>query len=130
MLKPNPDRYSRQVGAIVSTLTAVEKADLHAQGRAPERLDADSQKTLRSAIEDIWVESDAYLIYEARRSESPRDARGPPRRRPVAVPKRVRYQLRYAPFSLPCAPRASRRKEAALMLARKAPRVNRFLPAR
>jgi serine protein kinase len=75
MRKPNPDRYSRQVGAIVSTLTAVEKADLYAQGRAPERLDADSQKTLRSAIKDIWVESDAYPIYEGRVGASPREMR-------------------------------------------------------
>ncbi len=75
MRKPNPDRYSRAIGAIVSTLTGVEKADLYSLGRAPERLDADSQKVLRSAIKDIWAESDSYPIYEGRVGASPREMR-------------------------------------------------------
>jgi predicted Ser/Thr protein kinase len=75
MRKPNPDRYPRAIGAIVSTLTAVEKADLYALGKAPERLDADSQKLLRAAIKDIWAESDAYPIYEGRVGASPREMR-------------------------------------------------------
>jgi predicted Ser/Thr protein kinase len=75
MRKPNPERYPRSVGAIVSTLTAVEKADLYATGRAPERLDADSQKVLRAAIQDVWCESDAYPIYEGRIGASPREMR-------------------------------------------------------
>jgi predicted Ser/Thr protein kinase len=75
MRKPNPDRYSRAVGAIVSTLTAVEKADLYALGKAPERLDGESQKLLRSAIKDLWFESDAYPIYEGRVGASPREMR-------------------------------------------------------
>jgi serine protein kinase len=73
--KPNADRYSRAVGAIVSTLTCVEKADLYATGKAPERLDADSQKLLRAAIKDIWAESDSYPIYEGRVGASPREMR-------------------------------------------------------
>ncbi len=75
MRKPNPDRYPRAVGAIVSTLSAVEKADLYALGKAPERLDADSQKVLRAAIRDVWAESDAYPIYEGRVGASPREMR-------------------------------------------------------
>jgi predicted Ser/Thr protein kinase len=75
MRKPNPDRYPRAVGAIVSTLTGVEKADLYSQGRAPERLDAESQKVLRAAIKDIWAESDSYPIYEGRVGASPREMR-------------------------------------------------------
>jgi serine protein kinase len=75
MRKPNPDRYSRAVSAIVSTLTAVEKADLYAQGKAPERLDAESQKVLRSAIREVWDESDSYPIYEGRVGASPREMR-------------------------------------------------------
>ena len=75
MRKPNPDRYPRAVGAIVSTLTGVEKADLYSQGRAPERLDAESQKLLRAAIKDIWAESDSYPIYEGRVGASPREMR-------------------------------------------------------
>jgi serine protein kinase len=75
MRKPNPDRYPRPLGAIVSALTAVEKADLYALGKAPERLDADSQKLLRAAIKDVWAESDAYPIYEGRVGASPREMR-------------------------------------------------------
>jgi serine protein kinase len=75
MRKPNPDRYPRAVGAIVSTLTGIEKADLYSQGRAPERLDSESQKVLRAAIKDIWAESDSYPIYEGRVGASPREMR-------------------------------------------------------
>jgi serine protein kinase len=75
MRKPNPDRYARTLGAIVSTLTAVEKADLYALGKTPERLDAESQKTLRAATGEVWEESDAYPIYEGRIGVSPREMR-------------------------------------------------------
>jgi predicted Ser/Thr protein kinase len=75
MRKPNPDRYVRSLGAIVSTLTALEKADLYATGKTPERLDADSQKVLRAAIREVWEESDAYPIYEGRVGASPREMR-------------------------------------------------------
>jgi predicted Ser/Thr protein kinase len=75
MRKPNPDRYPRAVGAIVSTLTAVEKADLYALGKPPDRLEADAQKVLRAAVADVWAESDAYPIYEGRIGASPREMR-------------------------------------------------------
>ena len=75
MRKPNPDRYPRTISAIVSTLTAVEKADLYALGKAPERLDSESQKVLRSAIKEVWDESDSYPIYEGRVGASPREMR-------------------------------------------------------
>jgi serine protein kinase len=75
MRKPNPDRYARALGAIVSGLTAVEKADLYAQGKAPERLDGESQKVLRASIREVWTESDSYPIYEGRIGASPREMR-------------------------------------------------------
>jgi serine protein kinase len=75
MRKPNPDRYPRPVGAIVSGLSSVEKADLYALGKAPERLDADSQKLLRATIREVWNESDSYPIYEGRVGASPREMR-------------------------------------------------------
>jgi predicted Ser/Thr protein kinase len=75
MRKPNPERYTRAVGAIVSTLTAVEKADLYAMAKAPERLDSDSQKLLRAAVKQVWTESEAYPIYEGRVGASPREMR-------------------------------------------------------
>ncbi len=92
MRKPNPDRYPRPISAIVSTLTAVEKADLYALSKAPERLDPDSQKLLRSAIKEIWAESDSYPIYEG--ASAPARARCAPRcstrrsRRPSAASAR------------------------------------------
>ncbi|MDP9149786.1 MAG: serine protein kinase PrkA [Myxococcota bacterium] len=75
MRKPNPDRYGRPIGAIVSTLTAVEKADLYSIGKAPERLEADAQKLLRATIKELWNESDSYPIYEGRVGASPREMR-------------------------------------------------------
>jgi serine protein kinase len=75
MRKPNPDRYSRALGAIVATLTAVEKADLYALGRAPERLDADAQKILDANVTELYQESDSYPIYEGRVGASPREMR-------------------------------------------------------
>ena len=75
MRKPNPDRYTRALGAIVSTLGAVEKADLYSLGKAPERLDADAQKVLRAAVQEVWAESDSYPIYEGRVGASPREMR-------------------------------------------------------
>src|ERR1700722_1327806 len=75
MRKPNPDRYSRTVGAIISTLSAIEKADLYSLGKSPERLDADSQKLLHAAIKEVGTESDACPIYEGRIGASPREMR-------------------------------------------------------
>jgi serine protein kinase len=75
MRKPNPDRYPRQLGAIVASLSALEKMDLLATGAPPERLDADAQKTLKAKIHDVYVESDVYPIYEGRIGASTREMR-------------------------------------------------------
>ncbi len=75
MRRPNPDRYSRALGAIVSTLTAVEKAELYATGKVPERLEMESQKLLRASTPDLWSESETYPIYEGRIGASPREMR-------------------------------------------------------
>jgi len=75
MRKPNPECYPRNVAAVVATLTAVEKADLYALGKTPDRLDADAQKLLRSAIADIWSETESSPVYEGRIGASPREMR-------------------------------------------------------
>jgi predicted Ser/Thr protein kinase len=75
MRKANSERFQRAVGAIISTLTAVEKADLYSLGKAPDRLDGDSQKLLHAAIREVWTESDPYPIYEGRIGASPREMR-------------------------------------------------------
>jgi predicted Ser/Thr protein kinase len=75
MRRPNPDRYDKPLRTLVADLTAVEKMDLYSTGTAPERLDEDSAKHLRSAIGAIYDESDAYPIYEGSTGASPREMR-------------------------------------------------------
>jgi len=75
MRKPTVDHYGRSMQAPLSALTAIEKLDLYATGRVPERLDADAQKTLRANIRAVHDESDAYPIYEGRVGASPREMR-------------------------------------------------------
>jgi serine protein kinase len=75
MRKPNPDRYSRGMTSVVSSLTALEKMDLYAWANPPERLDADAQKLLKANIDQIYRESEIYPIYEGRIGASPREMR-------------------------------------------------------
>lgn len=76
MRKPNTDKYSRALSNALSGLTAVEKMDLYANSRVPERLEPDAQKVLRAGIREVFEESDAYPIYEGRIGASPREIRG------------------------------------------------------
>jgi predicted Ser/Thr protein kinase len=76
MKKPLADKFPRGLGSALSGLTAVEKADLYATGRAPDRLDADVQKLLTTSVKEIYAESDPYPIYEGRVGASPREMRG------------------------------------------------------
>ncbi len=73
MRKPSPERFDRNLAAVVSSLTAVEKADLYALGILPERLDSDQAKILRASIKDVYDESKTYPIYEGRVGASPRE---------------------------------------------------------
>jgi serine protein kinase len=75
MRKPNADRYPRGLNAALSGLTALEKMDLYAGERPPDRLDQDSQKLLRANVKEVYDESDAYPIYEGRIGASPRELR-------------------------------------------------------
>jgi serine protein kinase len=76
MRKPSSDRYPRALASALSGLTALEKLDLYASGRAPDRLESDVQKLLQTSVKDIHAESDAYPIYEGRIGASPREMRG------------------------------------------------------
>lgn len=73
MRKPNTDKYPRALSNALSGLTAIEKMDLYATGRAPERLESDAQKVLRAGVREVFEESDAYPIYEGRIGASPRE---------------------------------------------------------
>ncbi len=75
MRKPNTDKYSRALSNALSGLSAIEKMDLYATGRAPERLEADAQKVLRASVREVFEESDSYPIYEGRIGASPREMR-------------------------------------------------------
>ncbi len=75
MRKPNTDKYPRSLSNALSGLTAVEKMDLYALGRSPERLETDAQKVLRAGVREVYEESDAYPIYEGRVGASPREMR-------------------------------------------------------
>lgn len=75
MRKPNTDKYPRALSNALSGLTAVEKMDLYATSRSPDRLDPDAQKVLRAGIKDVYEESDSYPIYEGRVGASPREMR-------------------------------------------------------
>lgn len=75
MRKPNTDKYSRALSNALSGLTAIEKMDLYATGRAPERLEPDAQKILRAGVREVFEESDSYPIYEGRVGASPREVR-------------------------------------------------------
>jgi predicted Ser/Thr protein kinase len=76
MRKPNTDKYSRALSNALSGLTAIEKMDLYATSRVPERLEGDAQKVLRAGIKEVFEESDSYPIYEGRIGASPREIRG------------------------------------------------------
>ena len=75
MRKPNTDKYPRALSNALSGLTAIEKMDLYAAGRAPERLEPDAQKVLRAGVREVFEESDSYPIYEGRIGASPREMR-------------------------------------------------------
>jgi predicted Ser/Thr protein kinase len=75
MRKPNPDKYTRGVSQALQGLSALEKMDLYAGERPPDRLDADAQKLVRANVRDLYEESDSYPIYEGRIGASPREMR-------------------------------------------------------
>lgn len=75
MRKPNPERYTKPTRDVVSSLTALEKIDLYGTGMVPSRLDDESARLLRTAIPQIYEESDTYSIYEGSMGASPREMR-------------------------------------------------------
>jgi serine protein kinase len=75
MRRPKSDRYDKPLQDLVTELTAIEKLDLYSTGTAPTRLDDESGKFLRSAIGELYKESEAYPIYEGSIGASPREMR-------------------------------------------------------
>lgn len=75
MRRPNPERYPEEVRELLSELTAEEKLDLYADGQPPQRLEDDSQKTLRGLVADLYSEGRSQPDYEGRSGASPREMR-------------------------------------------------------
>jgi predicted Ser/Thr protein kinase len=73
--RPSADRYAMPVGKVIEDITAFEKLDLYATGVAPDRLDEEKAKLLRSAAAEIYDESLAYPIYEGSTGASAREMR-------------------------------------------------------
>ena len=76
LLRPDPDAYEPPIRALVADLTAMEKLELYATGGAPERLDVDGQKQIRSVLEALARETDSSVDYEGASGASPREMRG------------------------------------------------------
>jgi predicted Ser/Thr protein kinase len=75
MRKPASERYAKDVAALATDLTPLEKAELYATGQVPARIDREQAKTLRANIETIYRESEIYPNYEGRSGASPREVR-------------------------------------------------------
>jgi predicted Ser/Thr protein kinase len=75
MRKPKPERYPKELSALVADLSPIEKADLYANGTIPARFEGEAVKVLRSGIEAIYRESESDPNYEGRTGASPREIR-------------------------------------------------------
>lgn len=76
MRKPQADRYDNEkLGAIVGTLTPLEKAELYADGTIPQRFSSDDGKELKAGLETLRRESDHWPNYEGLTGASPREIR-------------------------------------------------------
>ncbi|MBX3270958.1 MAG: serine protein kinase PrkA [Sandaracinaceae bacterium] len=74
--RPQGEHYEREaLGAVAATLSPLEKADLYADGRIPERLTPEEAKELRVGIETIRGETDTWPNYEGLSGASPREIR-------------------------------------------------------
>lgn len=73
--QPEARRYPEALAPLVSSLTALEKAELYATGRPPERLEPEQQKLIRANVSRIYEETSSSIDYEGRLGVSPREMR-------------------------------------------------------
>src|SRR5262249_11427986 len=73
MRKPLPEKYPKGLADLVAKLTPLEKAELYANGIAPDGLSTDQAREIVTNIERVWGESDSYPNYEGRTGASPRE---------------------------------------------------------
>ncbi len=73
MRKPNKDHFSQNVRTVIADMTPLEKAELYALGKTPDRLGTESSKSLLSVLPEIWSEWENHSDYEGRTGVSPRE---------------------------------------------------------
>ena len=71
--KPDPDRYAEPIRKVVGALTPEEKLRLYEEGEPPDKVATEIANELRTAIRDLWTESDARPVYEGLFGASPRE---------------------------------------------------------
>jgi len=74
--KPGTDKHERGLANALSGISAFEKMELYATGRAPLRLDGDAKKVLEAGVFDVFSETLSNPNYEGRVGASPREMRG------------------------------------------------------
>jgi len=73
--KADPEKLATPLGSAALGLTVVEKMELYATGKVPQRLDEDAAKVLRSGVRALYEESGDSVVYEGRIGASPREMR-------------------------------------------------------
>ncbi len=73
--RSHPDRFEGPIGRIAADLTPLEKAELYARGKIPERLPAEEAALLEGQIDVVWSEFDTVSEYEGLTGASPREIR-------------------------------------------------------
>jgi len=73
--RPKPESYEHPLSEIMDTLTALEKLDFYATGKAPQRLATEAAVELRKAFPDVMSESEQEIAYEGILGASPREVK-------------------------------------------------------
>jgi len=73
MRKPQADRFPKQVADLIARMTPLDKAELYAEGKAPEALTPNQAKELLAHLPALRKESESYPNYEGRIGASPRE---------------------------------------------------------
>lgn len=78
--RPRAESYASaqtgpKLGALAATLSPIEKAELYAEGRIPDRFSNEEAAELRAHIDEVRHESDTWSGYEGSSGASPREVR-------------------------------------------------------
>jgi len=71
--KPNPNRYSPELGYVMSNLSPFEKAMVYDRGELPSNLSTEERNHLKANLDQIRVEYSEVPYYEGRIGASPRE---------------------------------------------------------